>query len=992
MPALDDVTQTFIANVAPYIAGLDEAIKKAAEFAAANKAAASSMGGMSEMEAAASISAEVLIDVLAELRDVNASLMMQTQLLASADDHLAMVQRDVTASSVELEIILGTLRAQYRELAGDALMAAGAMTAAGAAGRASAAGATAGGGGGRMGLGILGNFMSIGQAIHWLVMGSLEILATALPAILTFGAAIAAMGPTFVQFSDHMNQLRVATGTFSSGLMATNGPLAKLGANIQLMQKNVQPDAFIILGSAISIATSKTGAFNSITQQASNILATFSTKIVADLQGQAGQQIQGFFKNAITDFVQWGQVLGNFGHVFINIMSAMPGVSQALLAVLDAISHALVVITSNPIAEWLIGLIAAMSAVYRYGQLMAAIFGAIWGSGVIGGIRTFASEIMIATEKLGVMNGITTVLKGNLLALSLNPVFWAAIAAAAVAFGIWYFATHRATDAVDALIAHMNKMPMTFANLSTNIVTLGNTLDNTQRKLYGYQQAMANVSRTTYDSTNQAKSQKAAREALGISMAQEQGDVAKLTQEMLKEAQAIQSLTQSLRSMGMSNSQAAAAMNVLGIQTGLQDSKVQQLNQAWDQYLQLMLGGMSGVANMTTALSNMTSVTATSGIKNLSQSTQQLTLNAQQFAAALAQGPAGTTGASAWQNFAQIMQSNIEPLMNWMQTARTAGAISIPSFSRGIADLVMQMVPFTGTVGPAADILQALLNRAGVTGLTLQNLAQYTGGAGKAAKDFTGIITATTVAMTNASQIAQNLSSAMQTAMTQAFSAAALGATTFNQDVRGLASAIRTYGAGSSQAAAAAAQVNQDMQEAQGIARGMTTQVNNAAGAVNNFAQAVKNVPGYHKVIIDIHGVATGIQVPGGVSQNNINRILGGGRHGLVMGLQGGGMIGGMSGIDSNLFALTAGEAVLNPMAVSALGGPLGVHALNNKPSEAVLTTGGRGGTGQMSIQNHIVVELDGKQLTSAWRTSQLTYDRRNPGPSVALNRPGRPG
>ena len=226
-----------------------------------------------------------------------------------------------------------------------------------------------------------------GNAIHWIVMGTLEIAATAIPALIALGAAAAGMYPTFVHIFDQMNNLVTASGSVRGALLNSVGPLHNLGVNFGSVARAMAPDAYVIFGSVINSLSGHFGAFAQVARQAGNVLANFATKLSAELSGPLGGQLAKFFSDAVKYMVQWGQFLGNLGHAFLNMASDMRGVGQLLLDVLVKISQGFLAITSNPVAGWFIGVGFAMSAAYRYGKLLVTIFNWLGGSALVTGIR-----------------------------------------------------------------------------------------------------------------------------------------------------------------------------------------------------------------------------------------------------------------------------------------------------------------------------------------------------------------------------------------------------------------------------------------------------------------------------------------------------------------------------------------------------------------------------------------------------------------------------
>ena len=238
----------------------------------------------------------------------------------------------------------------------------------------------------------LGGLRLTGAALHWLVMGTLEIAATAIPALVAFGAAIAGMAPTFIHISDQMNFLRTATGSWRGALLNSVGPLHQVGLGMGQLSQAMAPDAYIIFGAAINGLAGHMSLFSGVAQRAGGVLAAFATKLSAEFApgGALSSQFAAFFTYGVKYMIQWGQVIGNLAHAFFNAASSMWGIGQALLDVLNLISRAFLAITSNPVGAVFIGIAAGMSAVYRYGLLLMKIWTWIGGAAVVTAVRTIA--------------------------------------------------------------------------------------------------------------------------------------------------------------------------------------------------------------------------------------------------------------------------------------------------------------------------------------------------------------------------------------------------------------------------------------------------------------------------------------------------------------------------------------------------------------------------------------------------------------------------
>jgi SLT domain-containing protein len=200
-------------------------------------------------------------------------------------------------------------------------------------------------------------------------------------------------------------------------------------------------------------------------------------------------------------------------------------------------------------------------------------------------------------------------------------------------------------------------------------------------------------------------------------------------------------------------------MTALAIQAGEQATKVSELNQAWDAWMQSITGGTSNLGSFTQGLTNLTNITDTSKF-SFSESMTGMSLSTKKFAESL--NTAGSTGAQAWQNLDQIIGSSAPQLIDWLREAGSEGELSGGQFTKAIKDMVAEMIPFVGTNKTAITELDALAQQAGgPTTDNLTTLTKWLGNTHDATKNLQEIIDSTTQKMGNMAQVAQNLGNVM---------------------------------------------------------------------------------------------------------------------------------------------------------------------------------------------------------------------------------------
>jgi hypothetical protein len=610
-------------------------------------------------------------------------------------------------------------------------------------------------------------------AIHWVVMGGLEILSTLVPAIVLAGAAIFGMIPTFTHIKDVMTNLVTASGSLGGALKNSVAPLQAMGAASARLRQFLAPAAYIIFGAAINGIASHVGAFTKVTEQAGNVMAQFATKISTALSGSMGAALVGFFADALNEMIQWGQVLGNLGHVFLNIMGAMLGVGKVVLQAFVQITRALVIMTSNPVVAWIIGIVSMFSALYRWGVLVAGMLRFLGFGLLVSGIKAAVAGIgdLVAAFQLAAEAGFTLDATLGALDLLLGPIGWAALAFSVILGGLVLSGLNPTRDATDKLIASQNKLSMTLPNLKSSMTGMEGNLTSLMKAQNGMSDAMAHTVGVStrldgnYRGTSQAQNNLTA-------------DITKSIGQMTKLANETINLITGLTQAGLRSGALGGALQALQIQTALTDSKIQNVNQALDQYISILTGGTSANANFITSMANIGSVSATTR-NNLGTNTVQMSLDAKQFAKALTN--MGTVGAAAWQNFDQVLTGSMQPMMDWLRTAGVLGAVTGPQVARVALDMASSMAKYAGSNVTAQ---QEILGFLAAQGLVFPNFQKFEAAAKKAGasqRDQNKIIDQATIAWSHLSAMAKSASTALSSQVASAVAKSALTVSGFNK-------------------------------------------------------------------------------------------------------------------------------------------------------------------------------------------------------------------
>jgi hypothetical protein len=1039
MPDLEDVTQKFTADTAPYIAALQAAAQAARDFADANDRAAASSGftaaavkllseavdSLEQSEMYASDSSEALNLVLREVRDSSADLMMQTALLSEGFAGL----------NARLDSLIGHAAAANAALnsIGDAMTSLAAKTAVAGAAQQAAQGLW------------IGGWRITGNMIHWIVAGAAEFLAVAIPAAiaLSLGAFVMYQG-VVEDVTRRMQALYTATEATSAIFGKTTGDVLGLGHAFQTAQNEANPIAYQLLGNYILVAKQHMTDFASAGLQVADAVRKLGAEIQVDLI-QHGAEFTGLLSGMVKDAIEFGQILGNLGHALLNFAAAMPGLAEKLLLIFDAISKVILVISELP--PWIITTFMAFEEFNRWGGLVVTLMGRMGLAGT-----ELATGILSPARAIGILRNILQLLpmllqqagaglaaagaemgffgkdvyaagtaledfgKGGVAAIGeIGGGFVLAMVAGAVGIGIMIDKLETARDyaqrfgdalekgiasasnvnALDVITQSIGKMNTQIAQTpqlserevqSSGRLAAGmNAANQSVNQLSAAQQQMIGQFNNVADGADKIS------RAYGMSFTQALGlaDVAGVklatTQITLgKNANVagaeIESLVQGYKAMDQVGGALGTDMNVLAIQSGLAGTKVSSLNQAMDQFVQNGTSVTGALATMNQDLTQIGNVgVSVGGAFRVFTGTTAIGIDA---AAKSLQSFSGT-GAQTWQNYnAAINQA--QTLTDSFRVAATYGGVSQKQFTGSIADTVASLLPFTTHSATAVSELSMIAQEAGgpatsnfKTLKTWVDQNTISGGAfNKAVEQMTG-------QLDNAGSAAKVFASDLQTQMQQQMANALLGANNLNGAVKNFQSAVVQAG-GHITASSPQYQQLYKMLTAAGLsAQQAKNELQTLQGAID--AMHSKTVTVGVEVAYSQSG-APPPYAPGAAIPLSTLLHAKAGQHGMTVGFAGGGMVGGGSGVDAIHAMLTAGEAVLNAQAVAALGGPMGVHTLNNQPSQGVLTSGGAG-AGATALGLNLVIrnEMDGQTVNTNQRQANLIYNRRNPSNNLAL-------
>ena len=338
--------------------------------------------------------------------------------------------------------------------------------------------------------------------IHYALMATNEILATAGPAAIAAGAA-AAVGLEGAQTAyGRLSAVNAVGQSLGTGLGITPGQFLGLGDSLQNAQTRADPAVWELLGAAKNIvnAPGNTGTFNQLGTNTLDMIDRFTSKVTAAFTGgTAGKELSDIVSQGTNDLQQFGDVLGNIGTTFLHVAPALPGVGGDLLSTLQGatrlLSNATGAIPTNVLA---LGLAAEAGG--RYGPALVGTAGNLLGRAP-GGIFGTSAKVATADDVLAgdaSMVGETiagTGAAGALGGLGALPI----AAAAALAFGAGKIITSQSPTQqwIGGLQSRANQDDFTqaFGQLSTNMGLFGGmtggpqTMGTEQGMGYGIEQS-----------------------------------------------------------------------------------------------------------------------------------------------------------------------------------------------------------------------------------------------------------------------------------------------------------------------------------------------------------------------------------------------------------------------------------------------------------------------------------------------------------------------
>ena len=217
------------------------------------------------------------------------------------------------------------------------------------------------------------------NALHWIVMGSMELLAVAVPALIAFGAAADVAQQGVMETGDRLESIYTVTESLGGAFNVTAGQVLGMSDNLQKAQNAADPLVWEALGGAIAGVNSMSGGFIKMGTSVLQIFDEWVAKVDNELNPAMsgfGKQLQGLMSGGVQDLTAFGQAFGNLGHFIANIAAEMPGLAEVLLGAVAGFAKLLEVITQPAWYNFggsLVTVAMGIEEAWRWGGLLAPV-------------------------------------------------------------------------------------------------------------------------------------------------------------------------------------------------------------------------------------------------------------------------------------------------------------------------------------------------------------------------------------------------------------------------------------------------------------------------------------------------------------------------------------------------------------------------------------------------------------------------------------------
>jgi hypothetical protein len=179
--------------------------------------------------------------------------------------------------------------------------------------------------------------------LHWIVSGTIEVLAVLIPALVAVGAAADVGLQGVTETADRMRSLYSVTESLGGAFNITGGMVYGLKGNLQAAQNAADPQIWELLGEGIKAVGDSSGWFITMGEQVIQILDAFGARIDTDVDSNM-KQMQSVLGDGAKDLKEFGEVFGNLGMAIFSAASQMPGLAEVLLGLLADITRVISVV------------------------------------------------------------------------------------------------------------------------------------------------------------------------------------------------------------------------------------------------------------------------------------------------------------------------------------------------------------------------------------------------------------------------------------------------------------------------------------------------------------------------------------------------------------------------------------------------------------------------------------------------------------------------
>jgi hypothetical protein len=242
-------------------------------------------------------------------------------------------------------------------------------------------------------------------ALHWMIAGSIEFLAVAVPALVAFGSAAMVAAQAATWMGDQLEGTYTATEATSSMIGETTGQVYGLKSALQQAQNASDPQVYELLGASVNFAKTSFGGFWTSGSQVIDMMDRLGAEIDIDMQSAFGATAQGLLSHMVADLTALGEVFGNLGHAILQLAGDMPGLAEVILGVLAGLSKLLEILV-NFFSMVQIGGVSiitfamALEEAGRWGGLLLNMF-----DGLVSGIGGLITKVGLGVAEMTEFEG-----------------------------------------------------------------------------------------------------------------------------------------------------------------------------------------------------------------------------------------------------------------------------------------------------------------------------------------------------------------------------------------------------------------------------------------------------------------------------------------------------------------------------------------------------------------------------------------------------------